>query len=155
MRYSIPGLAFTLAAALAIATFAIVLLSLSERVQTLETPRQAQRAERATSALPGHAEALQREVAALRALLEEQAYRIDGVRKAHRARYVDLDSRLTRIEGDLLAVCDEGFLESPADAAPSTAAVTFRAACESRAGTAPAPHRGSHEPQDAAVEARG
>lgn len=92
------------AAALAAATFvsgahAQGRLSLSERVQRLESQMQGQGSGQSTVELLNRINELQQEVSSLRGLVEQQAYEIENLKKAQRDRYVDLDSRLSRLEG--------------------------------------------------------
>src|SRR5688572_190551 len=103
MRNARPR-AFVVAAALAAATFvsgahAQGRLSLSERVQRLESQMQGQGSGQSTVELLNRLNELQQEVSSLRGLVEQQAYEIENLKKAQRDRYVDLDSRLSRLEG--------------------------------------------------------
>ena len=103
MRNARPR-AFMVAAALAAATFvsgahAQGRLSLSERVQRLESQMQGQGSGQSTVELLNRINELQQEVSSLRGLVEQQAYEIENLKKAQRDRYVDLDSRLSRLEG--------------------------------------------------------
>ncbi len=104
MRSTRTRLAFAVAAALAAATFvsgahAQGRLSLSERVQRLESQMQGQGSGQSTVELLNRINELQQEVSSLRGLVEQQAYEIENLKKAQRDRYVDLDSRLSRLEG--------------------------------------------------------
>ena len=103
MRNARPR-ALMVAAALAAATFvsgahAQGRLSLSERVQRLESQMQGQGSGQSTVELLNRINELQQEVSSLRGLVEQQAYEIENLKKAQRDRYVDLDSRLSRLEG--------------------------------------------------------
>lgn len=93
------------AAALAAAAFLVApamaqtRLSLSERVARLEQQMQGQGSGQSTVELLNRLDALQAEVQDLRGQLEQQAYEIENLKKQQRDRYVDLDARLSRMEG--------------------------------------------------------
>ena len=76
-------------------------LSLAERVEQLE--RQAQGAGEASSMsdLLMRTQELQAEVQSLRGLVEQQSFEIESLKKKQRDQYVDLDSRLQRLEGGM------------------------------------------------------
>lgn len=74
-------------------------LSLAERVARLEAQAQGQGQGQTTIDLLNRIDALQNEVTQLRGLVEQQAFEIENLKKAQRDRYVDLDSRLARLEG--------------------------------------------------------
>ena len=93
-----------LAAALVAAAFASGAqaqgrLSLSERVARLEQQAQGQGQAQTTVELLNRINELQVEVQTLRGLVEQQTFEIENLKKAQRDRYVDLDSRLSRLEG--------------------------------------------------------
>jgi tol-pal system protein YbgF len=93
-----------LAAALVAAAFASGAqaqgrLSLSERVARLEQQAQGQGQAQTTVELLNRINELQVEVQSLRGLVEQQAFEIENLKKAQRDRYVDLDSRIARLEG--------------------------------------------------------
>jgi tol-pal system protein YbgF len=73
-------------------------LSLSERVQRVEAQLQSQNSGQSVELL-NRLNELQAEVQTLRGLVEQQAFEIESLKKAQRDRYVDLDSRLARLEG--------------------------------------------------------
>ena len=104
MRSTSARFAFAVAAALAAATFvsgaqAQGRLSLSERLARVEAQMQGQGSGQSTVELLNRINELQQEVQSLRGLVEQQAYEIENLKKAQRDRYVDLDSRLARLEG--------------------------------------------------------
>ncbi len=74
-------------------------LSLAERVARLEAQAQGQGQGQTTIDLLNRIDALQNEVTQLRGLVEQQAFEIENLKKAQRDRYVDLDSRIARLEG--------------------------------------------------------
>lgn len=74
-------------------------LSLSERVARIEQQMQGQGSGQSTVELLNRINELQAEVQSLRGLVEQQAFEIEGLKKTQRDRYVDLDSRLQRLEG--------------------------------------------------------
>jgi tol-pal system protein YbgF len=97
--------AMSVAAALAAATFSAPAdaqsgsrLSLAERVQRLE--QQAQGAQgQSNLELLNRIQELQTEIQALRGLIEQQAFEIEGLKRRQREQYIDLDTRIGRIEG--------------------------------------------------------
>jgi tol-pal system protein YbgF len=92
-------------------------LSLAERVQRLENQNQAPSSGQATVELLNRINELQTEVQSLRGLVEQQNFEIESLKKAQRDRYIDLDSRLNRLEGN------GGLASSPTttDTVPSAA----------------------------------
>ena len=74
-------------------------LSLSERIARLEAQQQAQGSGQTQVELLNRLNELQTELQSLRGLIEQQTFEIDGLKKTVRDRYVDLDSRMGRIEG--------------------------------------------------------
>lgn len=74
-------------------------LSLSERITRLEEQAQGQGQAQTTVDLLNRLNELQVEVQTLRGLVEQQAFEIESLKKAQRDRYVDLDSRINRLEG--------------------------------------------------------
>lgn len=76
-------------------------LSLAERVSQLERQVQGADAAGSVSELVLRNQELQGEVQALRGLVEQQAFEIEGLKKRQRDQYVDLDSRLQRLEGGM------------------------------------------------------
>jgi len=96
--------AWFLAATLVVAAmspdvFAQGRLSLSERLARLEQQAQGQGQGQTTVELLNRINELQAEVQTLRGLVEQQTFEIETLKKAQRDRYVDLDSRLSRLEG--------------------------------------------------------
>jgi tol-pal system protein YbgF len=94
-------------------------LSLAERVAQLERQAQGGSDSGSLSELMIRNQELQAEVQTLRGLVEEQAFEIENLKKRQRDQYVDLDSRLQRLEGGGMTVParpDPGAL--PVDAAP-------------------------------------
>ena len=87
------------AAAMSPEVFAQGRLSLSERIERLEQQAQGQGQGQTTVELLNRINELQAEVQSLRGLLEQQGFEIETLKKAQRDRYVDLDSRLSRLEG--------------------------------------------------------
>jgi tol-pal system protein YbgF len=76
-------------------------LSLAERVAQLETQVQGSGDSSNVSELMLRNQDLQAEVQSLRGLVESQAFEIEGLKKRQRDQYVDLDSRLQRLEGGM------------------------------------------------------
>lgn len=74
-------------------------LSVSERVTKLETQMQAGSGQ-ALVDLQNRLDALQAEVQSLRGITEQQAFQIEELKKRARDQYVDLDSRISRLEGN-------------------------------------------------------
>lgn len=108
-----------LAAALVAAAFASGAqaqgrLSLSERVARLEQQAQGQGQAQTTVELLNRINELQVEVQSLRGLVEQQAFEIENLKKAQRDRYVDLDSRLSRLEGGAAVPPPPGAVLEPA-----------------------------------------
>lgn len=78
-------------------------LSLSERLARLEQQSQGQGQAQTTVELLNRINELQVEVQTLRGLVERQAFEIENLQKVQRDRYVDLDSRIGRLEGGAVA----------------------------------------------------
>ena len=76
-------------------------LSLAERVSQLERQVQGGSDSGNMSELIMRNQELQAEVQNLRGLVESQAFEIEGLKKRQRDQYVDLDSRLQRLEGGM------------------------------------------------------
>ena len=106
-------------AALAAATIALPAfaqsgrLSLAERVERLEQQAAGQGDTTGNVELLNRLTQLQSEVQALRNLVEQQAFEIENLKRRARDQYVDLDSRLGRLEGGAPTM-------SPADPAATT-----------------------------------
>lgn len=79
-------------------------LSLAERVAQLERQAQGGSDSGSLSELMIRNQELQAEVQTLRGLVEEQAFEIENLKKRQRDQYVDLDSRLQRLEGGGMTV---------------------------------------------------
>lgn len=75
-------------------------LSLAERVARLEAQNQGQGSGQSTIDLLNRIDDLQSEVQSLRGLVEQQAFEIEELKKRGRDQYVDLDSRISRLEGN-------------------------------------------------------
>lgn len=130
MRSTRTRLAFAAAAALAAAAFvsgahAQGRLSLAERVQRLEAQtQQGPSAGQSSVELLNRLNELQQEVQSLRGLVEQQTFEIENLKKAQRDRYVDLDSRLSRLEGGAPSAA----MEPPVVAPSATDSATIEAA---------------------------
>jgi len=74
-------------------------LSLAERVARLESQNQGQGGAQSAVDLLNRIDELQSEVQSLRGLVEQQAFEIEELKKRGRDQYVDLDSRISRLEG--------------------------------------------------------
>lgn len=102
MQSGLRKLTLGTAALMAAVTFPVFAqggrLSLAERVTRLEQ-EQAQGASNAqTVELLNRISQLQTEVQSLRGLVEQQSYEIEALKKRNRDQYLDLDSRLARLE---------------------------------------------------------
>jgi tol-pal system protein YbgF len=75
-------------------------LSLAERVTRLESQNEGQGSGQSTVDLLNRIDELQSEVQSLRGLVEQQAFEIEELKKRGRDQYVDLDSRISRLEGN-------------------------------------------------------
>lgn len=74
-------------------------LSLAERVALLEQQAQGQDAPGGNVELLNRITQLQGEIQSLRNLVEQQAFEIENLKRRGRDQYVDLDSRIARMEG--------------------------------------------------------
>lgn len=74
-------------------------LSLADRVAKLEASAQSDDQKQATVELLNRIDTLQNEVQSLRGLVEEQSHLIETLKKQGKDQYIDLDSRITRLEG--------------------------------------------------------
>lgn len=114
-----------LAAAVAFPAFAQSgRLSLAERVAQLEAAQnQAASSGNQTVELLNRITQLQAEIQSLRGLVEQQSYEIETLKKRNRDQYLDLDSRLARMEGGSPAApaADAADGGLPPDALPSNA----------------------------------
>ena len=75
-------------------------LSLAERVARIEAQSQGQGSGQSTVDLLNRIDDLQSEVQSLRGLVEQQSFAIEELKKRGRDQYVDLDSRVGRLEGN-------------------------------------------------------
>jgi tol-pal system protein YbgF len=74
-------------------------LSLAERVQRLEQAQSEGQSTQQNVVLLNRISELQAEIQSLRGLVEQQSFELEQLKKRGRDQYVDLDSRLTRLEG--------------------------------------------------------
>ena len=96
-------------------------LSLAERVAQLEAQNQGQGGSQSTVDLLNRIDELQSEVQSLRGLVEKQAFEIEELKKRGRDQYVDLDSRISRLEGNPLGAAPEPAVsEAGASTMPAT-----------------------------------
>jgi len=116
--------AFMAAVVFAAPAFAQGRLSLSERIARLEQQVQGQGAGQSTVELLNRINELQSEVQALRGLVEQQTNEIEQLKKRSRDQYVDLDARLTRIEGGAPAAPSADNTMQDATSATTAAAST-------------------------------
>jgi len=89
-------------------------LSLAERVEQLERQVQGSGNSGNVSELLVRQQELQAEVQSLRGLVENQAFEIENLKKRQRDQYVDLDSRLQRLEGGGMTVPSRPAASEPA-----------------------------------------
>jgi tol-pal system protein YbgF len=138
-------------------------LSLADRVAQLEQQQSRGDSAQANIQLLNRISELQAEIASLRGLVEQQAFEIQSLSKRSRDQYLDLDSRITRLEGGTpagasvdpgAAAGEPGFAAvDPAPTAPAAGGTEFeepevREAVDGLVGTAAL--GGSEEP--AAIE---
>lgn len=90
-------------------------LSLAERVAALEEKANGQGAAQGNIELLNQIQALQSQLATLQGRAEELQHQLDELKRTGKSQYVDLDSRMTRLEG--------GTAAAPAAAANNAAAV--------------------------------
>ncbi|GMU43687.1 MAG: tol-pal system protein YbgF [Xanthomonadales bacterium PRO6] len=91
-------------------------LSLAERVEQLERQVQGGGDSSNLSELMLRNQELTQEVQNLRGLVEEQAFEIENLKKRQRDQYVDLDSRLQRLEGGGMTVPARPPVDAPVEA---------------------------------------
>lgn len=91
-------------------------LSLAERVEQLERQVQGGGDSSNLAELMLRNQELTQEVQNLRGLVEEQAFEIENLKKRQRDQYVDLDSRLQRIEGGGMTVPARPPADTPMEA---------------------------------------
>jgi tol-pal system protein YbgF len=95
-------------------------LSLAERVERLEQQAAGQGEVAGNVELLNRITQLQSEVQALRNLVEQQAFEIENLKRRARDQYVDLDSRIARLEGGAPAAAPaDGGSPPPAGAEPA------------------------------------
>ncbi|HEX5754816.1 MAG TPA: tol-pal system protein YbgF [Arenimonas sp.] len=95
--------------------------SLADRVTRLEQHQaeQMQGAGQANIDLLNRVTQLQSEVAALRSQIEQLQYDNEQLKQRNREQYIDLDSRLARLEGGAAPTADASSIEPDAPAAPT------------------------------------
>lgn len=96
-------------------------LSVSERIAKLESQVQSQAGQSMVDIL-NRLDDLQTEVQSLRGLVEQQSFEIEGLKKRSRDQYVDLDSRLTRLEGNPAAMSAPNIPTMPQNPPPMASA---------------------------------
>lgn len=103
MRLGLRKLTLTAAALMAAAAFQASAqsgrLSLAERVARLEQDAAQGANNQQTLELLNRISQLQQEVQSLRGLVEQQSFEIEALKKRSRDQYLDIDGRLSRIEG--------------------------------------------------------
>lgn len=125
-------LAVVAAALVAAASVSAQRASLAERVERLEAQAASQNNAQANIETLNRLNALQQEIASLRGLVEQLQNENAQLKQAAREQYIDLDSRLGRLEGDSAPVAGAPATpvapgETP-DAAPATPAAPADAA---------------------------
>jgi tol-pal system protein YbgF len=126
-------------------------LSLSERITRLEEQAQGQGQAQTTVDLLNRLNELQVEVQTLRGLVEQQTFEIETLKKAQRDRYVDLDSRISRLEGGGVGSVPPGAV--PPDAIPAMPPVEGQLAAEPLTTTTDPGLAPGAPPADPALEA--
>lgn len=140
----------TLAAALVAAASAYgQRVSLAERVSRLETQVTAQNNAQANIETLNRIHALQQEVTLLRGLVEQLQNQNAELQRMGREQYIDLDSRLSRIEGASIPAVGPTVAADPAAAAPQGVVASVAAS----AVTPPAEPLGERPMYDAAFQA--
>lgn len=94
-------------------------LSLAERVAQLEAQNQGQGGAQSAVDLLNRIDELQSEVQSLRGLVERQTFEMEELKKRGRDQYVDLDSRISRIEGSPLSASPTASANPPPANDPS------------------------------------
>jgi tol-pal system protein YbgF len=86
-------------------------LSLAERVDRIERQQAEGQSAQQNIELLNRISQLQAEIQSLRSLVEQQSFELENIAKRGRDQYIDLDSRITRLEGGtpLGATGDTGF----------------------------------------------
>ena len=97
-------------------------LSLAERVARLEQAQVDGNSAQQNIELLNRIGELQAEIQSLRGLVEQQSFELENLKKRGRDQYIDLDSRLARLEGGTPAgMADDGDPLAPVDPAPMDA----------------------------------
>ncbi|MDI3261438.1 MAG: tol-pal system protein YbgF [Fulvimonas sp.] len=127
-------------------------LSLAERVSRLE--QQAQNQNQGT-ALVNQLQALQSQLQQAQGQIEELQHQLQELKDKNKAQYVDLDARLTRLEGGAGATAANASSTPAAlhDAAPGTAAAASTASAPASAATVPQPAKAAAAGTNAASAA--
>ena len=97
-------------------------LSLAERVALLEQQAQGPDANAGNVEILNRITQLQSEIQALRNLVEQQTFEIETLKGRNRDQYVDLDSRIARLEGGAPATTPTTAPTAPGDPAAAVAA---------------------------------
>lgn len=136
-------LAVVVAALVAATSVSAQRASLSERIERLEAQAASQNNAQANIETLNRLNALQQEVASLRGLVEQLQNENAQLKQAAREQYIDLDSRLGRLEGGSAPASGTAATPTGADGAAPAPAETPAAPVEAAPGTAaPAAPRG-------------
>lgn len=136
-------LAVVVAALVAATSVSAQRASLSERIERLEAQAASQNNAQANIETLNRLNALQQEVASLRGLVEQLQNENAQLKQAAREQYIDLDSRLGRLEGGSAPAPGTAATPTGADGAAPAPAETPAAQVEAAPGTAaPAAPRG-------------
>jgi len=136
-------LAVVVAALVAATSVSAQRASLSERIERLEAQAASQNNAQANIETLNRLNALQQEVASLRGLVEQLQNENAQLKQAAREQYIDLDSRLGRLEGGSAPATGTAATPAGADGAAPAPADTPAAPVEAAPGTAaPAAPRG-------------
>jgi len=138
-------LAVVVAALVAATSVSAQRASLSERIERLEAQAASQNNAQANIETLNRLNALQQEVASLRGLVEQLQNENAQLKQAAREQYIDLDSRLGRLEGGSAAAAGTAATPAGADGGAPTPAETPAAPVAAAPGTviaAPAAPRG-------------
>jgi tol-pal system protein YbgF len=136
-------LAVVVAALVAATSVSAQRASLSERIERLEAQAASQNNAQANIETLNRLNALQQEVASLRGLVEQLQNENAQLKQAAREQYIDLDSRLGRLEGGSAPAAGTAATPAGADGGAPTPAETPAAPVAAAPGTAaPAAPRG-------------
>ncbi|MCZ8115429.1 tol-pal system protein YbgF [Silanimonas sp.] len=136
-------LAVVVAALVAATSVSAQRASLSERIERLEAQAASQNNAQANIETLNRLNALQQEVASLRGLVEQLQNENAQLKQAAREQYIDLDSRLGRLEGGSAPAAGTAATPAGADGGAPTPAETPAAPVDAAPGTAaPAAPRG-------------